>query len=109
MNAHTKQQQDKVFETDFIDSQKPDPPICAPFGTKSHTHNKHTQTNTHTQQAYQDKLIHTTSIPRQTHTHTQQAYPDKHTHTQLLNGTQPTFIVNAAVAGATTWHPQLTR
>ena len=25
MNAHTKQQQDKVFETDFIDSQKPDP------------------------------------------------------------------------------------
>ena len=35
MNAHTKQQQDKVFETDFIDSQKSDPPICAPFGTKS--------------------------------------------------------------------------
>ena len=27
MNAHTKQQQDKVFETDFIDSQKPDPPF----------------------------------------------------------------------------------
>ena len=25
MNAHTKQQQDKVFETDFIDSQKSDP------------------------------------------------------------------------------------
>ena len=24
MNAHTKQQQDKVFETDFIDSQKSD-------------------------------------------------------------------------------------
>ena len=35
MNAHTKQQQDKGFETDFIDSQKPDLPICAPFGTKS--------------------------------------------------------------------------
>ena len=29
MNAHTKQQQDKVFETDFIDSQKP------------HTHDTH--------------------------------------------------------------------
>ena len=28
MNAHTKQQQDKVFETDFIDSQKPDPPFA---------------------------------------------------------------------------------
>ena len=25
MNAHPKQQQDKVFETDFIDSQKSDP------------------------------------------------------------------------------------
>ena len=25
MNAHTKQQQDKVFQTDFIDSQKSDP------------------------------------------------------------------------------------
>ena len=25
MNAHTKQQQDKVFETDFIDSQQSDP------------------------------------------------------------------------------------
>ena len=25
MNAHTKQQQDKVFETDFIDGQKTDP------------------------------------------------------------------------------------
>ena len=37
MNAHTKQQQDKVFETDFIDSQKLDPPICSPFGTKSYT------------------------------------------------------------------------
>ena len=24
MNAHTKQQQDKVFEMDFIDSQKSD-------------------------------------------------------------------------------------
>ena len=35
MNAHTKQQQDKVFQTDFIDSQKP-PPICAPFGTKNY-------------------------------------------------------------------------
>ena len=34
MNAHTKQQQDKVFQMDFIDSQKSDPPICAPFGTK---------------------------------------------------------------------------
>ena len=27
MNAHTKQQQDKVFETDFIDSQKLEPPF----------------------------------------------------------------------------------
>ena len=27
MNAHTKQQQDKVFETDFIDSQTLDPPF----------------------------------------------------------------------------------
>ena len=27
-NAHTKQQQDKVFETDFIDSQKSDPPFA---------------------------------------------------------------------------------
>ena len=36
MNAHTQQQQDKVFETDFIDGQKSDPPICTPFGTKSY-------------------------------------------------------------------------
>ena len=28
MNALTKQQQDKVFETDFIDSQKSDPPFA---------------------------------------------------------------------------------
>ena len=28
MNAHTKQQQDKVFETDFIDSQKSEPPFA---------------------------------------------------------------------------------
>ena len=28
MNAHTKQQQDKVFETEFIDSQKSDPPFA---------------------------------------------------------------------------------
>ena len=28
MNVHTKQQQDKVFETDFIDSQKSDPPFA---------------------------------------------------------------------------------
>ena len=28
MNAHTKQQQDKMFETDFIDSQKSDPPLA---------------------------------------------------------------------------------
>ena len=27
MNAHTEQQQDKVFEMDFIDSQKSDPPF----------------------------------------------------------------------------------
>ena len=27
MNAHTKQQQDKVFQTDFIDSQKSNPPF----------------------------------------------------------------------------------
>ena len=54
MNAHTKQQQDKVFEMDFIDFKhfvllllcvcihnwsvsQSDPPICAPFGTKSTT------------------------------------------------------------------------
>ena len=36
MNVHTKQQQDKVFETDFIGSQNPHPPRCAPFGTKSY-------------------------------------------------------------------------
>ena len=36
MNAHTKQQQDKVFEKDFIDSQPPPSPFCAPFGTKSY-------------------------------------------------------------------------
>ena len=28
MNAHTKQQQDKVFQTDFIDSLKSDPPFA---------------------------------------------------------------------------------
>ena len=28
MNVHTKQQQDKVFETDFIDSQISDPPFA---------------------------------------------------------------------------------
>ena len=28
MNAHTKQQQDKVFQKDFIDSQKSDPPFA---------------------------------------------------------------------------------
>ena len=28
MITHTKQQQDKVFETDFIDSQKSDPPFA---------------------------------------------------------------------------------
>ena len=28
MNAHTKQQQDKVFEMDFTDSQKSDPPFA---------------------------------------------------------------------------------
>ena len=28
MNAHTKQQQDKVFEADFIDSHKSDPPFA---------------------------------------------------------------------------------
>ena len=27
MNAHTKQRQDKVFQTDFIDSQTSDPPF----------------------------------------------------------------------------------
>ena len=42
MNAHTKQQQDKVFQTDFIDSQKSDPPICAPFGTKSYIYVRNT-------------------------------------------------------------------
>ena len=28
MNAHTKQQQDKVFETDFVDSQNSNPPFA---------------------------------------------------------------------------------
>ena len=37
MNAHTKQQQDKVFETDFIDSQKSDPP-SAHLLALSHIH-----------------------------------------------------------------------
>ena len=36
MNAHTKQQQDKVFETDFIGSQNPYPTQCTPFVTKSY-------------------------------------------------------------------------
>ena len=31
MNAHIKQQQDNVFETDFIDSQKSDPPFAHLF------------------------------------------------------------------------------
>ena len=37
INAHTKQQQDRVFETDFIGSQKSNPPFCIAFGTKLHT------------------------------------------------------------------------
>ena len=37
MNAHTKQQQDKVFETDFIDSQKSDP-LFAHLLALSHTY-----------------------------------------------------------------------
>ena len=36
MNAHTKQQQDKVFEMDFIDIQKFWPPVCTSFGMKSY-------------------------------------------------------------------------
>ena len=36
MNAHTMQQQDKMFETDFIGSQNPYPTQCAPFVTKSY-------------------------------------------------------------------------
>ena len=48
MNAHTKQRQDKVFEMDFIDSQKSDPPfvhllalshICYLTKTVFHTDN----------------------------------------------------------------------
>ena len=35
MNAHTKQQQDKMFETDFIGSQKPDPPNAHLLALKS--------------------------------------------------------------------------
>ena len=35
MNAHTKQQQDKVFETDLLTVN---PPRCVPFGTKSYTY-----------------------------------------------------------------------
>ena len=35
MNAQTKQQQDKVFETDFVDSQKPAPHLL-PFLALSH-------------------------------------------------------------------------
>ena len=37
MKTHTKQQ-DKVFETDFIGSQNPHPPQCAPSGTKWVSH-----------------------------------------------------------------------
>ena len=37
MNAHTKQQQDKVFETDFIDSQKSDP-TCVHLLALSHVY-----------------------------------------------------------------------
>ena len=32
MNTHSKQQQDKVFETDFIDSQKSNPPSAHLLG-----------------------------------------------------------------------------
>ena len=38
-NNKTKQQQDKVFEMDFIGSQKPHSPRYAPFGTKSYINN----------------------------------------------------------------------
>ena len=37
MNTHTKQQQDKAFETDFIDSQKSDP-LFVHLLALSHTH-----------------------------------------------------------------------
>ena len=46
MNAHTKQQQDTVFETDFIDSQKSDPPfahLLALSHIQSHKHTVFTQ------------------------------------------------------------------
>ena len=36
MNAHTKQQQDKVFETDFIDSHKSDPPFAHLLAVSHH-------------------------------------------------------------------------
>ena len=63
----TKQQQDKVFETDFIDSQKSDPPF-AHLLALSHVWT-HPDTNTHT-----DACAHT---PRHTHTYT--------THTHYTN------------------------
>ena len=44
MNAHTKQHTDKVFETDFIDSQKSDPPF-AHLLALSHIDNLTTPTN----------------------------------------------------------------
>ena len=66
MDAHKKQQQDKVFETDFIDSQKSDPPfshllalshiyiyiythLLTPMHLHSHTHMcTHTRITVHT-------------------------------------------------------------
>ena len=46
MNAHTKQQQDKVFETDFIDSQKSDPPSAHLLALSHILHNEETRDNT---------------------------------------------------------------
>ena len=41
MNAHTKQQEDKVFEMDFIDSQKSNSPFVHLLAL-SHVHYKRT-------------------------------------------------------------------
>ena len=88
MNAHTKQQQDKVFETDFIGSQNPLPPRCASFGTKLYNksllYTHHISFTCHTGTAPQYSLY-TPHCASQTTRHTSNAntcrytYTDKHT------------------------------
>ena len=70
MNTHTKQQQDKVFETDFIDSQKSDPPF-AHLLALSHMDLK--QKIPLVQIFYQNINIYNTNV-KDTHTHTTNNY-----------------------------------